>query len=263
MVHEMVDLDSKRLDDFSKSVEEENKALEDALNIYRPRLQLSITEMHQQAEQWMYGFFSKLREEVLESRNAATPEDLDRYFYSYLVDKVGEAYRKCLEYHRALVGKAIEKISNDLSDKLGLTGFRNDRGDSVSEESMSLLNMLVSRSVMNAASSGGEFPSGITPQMKNILKRKRQTNIVDIALDNYDEIRNNTVKDLKSAYDSMEENALSHLNGIYKTQVEAGRDAVNQAMEIAKNSGSAVIKKHLGNASKIVDKCATVLATYD
>jgi hypothetical protein len=243
-------------------LEEENKALNDALSVHRPRVQLSITEMHQEAEQWMYGFFSKLREEIVESRNTATPEDLERYFYSYLVDKVGEAYRKCLEYHRALVGRTIERISDDLSDKLGLTNFGKDGDDNLGEESMSIINMLVSRSVMNAASSGGEFPAGITPQMKNILKRKRQTNIVDIALDNYDEIRNNTVKDLKAAYDSMEENALNHLDGIYKTQVEVSRDAVNQAMEIAKNSGSAAIKKHLGNAAKIVDKCAELLSNY-
>jgi len=262
MIYEMIDLDTQRLETFSKSLEEECASLSEVLEIHKPKIQLLATEMHQQAEQWMYAFFSKLREEILESRNTASPENLEKYFYRYLIDKVGEAYRKCLEYHRDSVTEYVENMGDALSDKLGLKGL--GEVEDVNEESMSLLNMIVSKSVLNAASSGtgGEFPSGVMPQMKKILKRKRQTDIVDIALDNFSEIRENTIKDLKSAYSLIEENALSHLDGVYQARVDFSLEAIRQAKEISQDSGSGLMKKHLGNAAKIIKSCAVILAEY-
>ncbi len=117
---------------------------------------------------------------------------------------------------------------------------------------------------MNAASAGMsmEFPSGVMPFLGNILKRKRTTDIVDIALDNYDDIRNNTIKDLKAAYKTMEDTAMKHIDSIYQVQAEVGREAVNHAMEIASSSGSQVIKKHLENAAAIINGCAVKLKKY-
>ncbi len=263
MVHDMITLDSKRLDDLSAGFEDECAKLLEALEARKPKISLLITEMQQQAEQWMYSFFSKLREDILKSRNTATTEDLEKYFYSYLVDKVGEAYRRCLDLHRTSITASIDKLANDLSDKLGITGLSGDRAN-VTDDSMHTLNKLVSKSVMNAASAGMsmEFPSGIMPFLGNILKRKRTTDIVDIALDNYDDIRNNTIKDLKAAYKTMEETAMKHIDSIYQVQAEVGREAVNQAMEIASSSGSQVIKKHLENAAAIINGCAVKLKKY-
>ena len=264
MVHDMIDLDSKRLDMLSEGLEDECATLAAALETQKPKIKLLIAEMQQQAEQWMYAFFSKLRENILESRTAATPEDLEKYFYSYLVDKVGEAYRRCLDLHRNIMMTSIQKMGKELSNKLGITSFAGTDDVVVSEDSMDMLNMLVSQSVMNAASAGmsNEFPSGVMPFLGNILKRKRTTDIVDIALENYDDIRNNTVKDLKEAYKDMEETALKHLNSIYETQVEVSREAINQAMEIASSSGNVMIKKHLENAATIINNCANILRKY-
>ena len=70
-------------------------------------ISLSVTEMQQEGEQWMYGFFSKLREDILGSRNTASPEDIEKHFYSYLIDKVGEAYRKCIDIHRKEINALV------------------------------------------------------------------------------------------------------------------------------------------------------------
>ena len=56
------------------------------------------------------------------------------------------------------------------------------------------------------------------PFFRNILKKKRQSEIIDSALENYDDIRNNTIKDLKDCYSNLEKFAMSQLDDIYRTQ---------------------------------------------
>lgn len=265
MINDMIALDKKKLDDLSVQFNAECSNLANALDNQKPKVLLSVTEMQQQAEQWMYGFFSKLRDDILETRNTASPDDIDKHFYSYLVDKVGEAYKKCLDIHEKALADVINKMGSELSRKLGIANLGGAKTAGVDEASLNNINMLVTQSVMQAASAGAEkdsFPSGTISSFKNILKRKRQTDIIDTTLENYDDIRNNTVKDLKSAYKVMTETALKQLNGIYQTQADTGRDALNQAQEMAKNSGNAAIRQHLEQAAGILDEAAEILKKY-
>lgn len=263
MIYDMMAMDRKMLDDISESFEQECSTLANAIESKKPKIILSITEMQQEAEQWMYGFFSKLREDILGSRNTASPEDIDKHFYSYLVDKVGEAYRKCLDIHRKQLNALISKIGSELTQKLGLTsaasGSDMNMGDSIDN-----LNVLVSQSVMVAASAGSSdaFPSGTMSSFKNILRRKRQTDIIDTALENYDDIRNSTLKDLKAAYKAMEEHAVKQLDSIYQTQVAVRRESLTQAKGMVSDTGSAAVKKHLIEAAEVLKSSAATLSKY-
>lgn len=267
MIYDMIALDKKKLDDLSAQINNECESLATALEHRRPKILLSVTEMQQQAEQWMYGFFSKLRDDIYETRNMATPEDIDKHFYSYLVDKVGEAYKKCLDIHEKALSELISKMGQELAKKLGISSLANETGTAaaVDEDSLNNLNMLVTKSVMNAAGADGNdnFPSGAMASFKNILKRKRTTDVIDTALENYDDIRNNTVKDLKAAYKVMADTALKQLDSIYQTQVEASRDALNQAKEMSETASNAAMRQHLQNAVEILDEAAGILKKYD
>ncbi len=263
MIYEMMAMDRKKLDDISLSIERECSTLASALESKKPKILLSITEMQQEAEQWMYGFFSKLREDILESRNTTSPEDIDKHFYSFLVDKVGEAYRKCLDIHQQQLNLIIAQLGAELAKKLGINALADDANVSV-EESMNDFNMLVSKSVMNAASAGSSdaFPSGAMSSFRNILRKKRQTDVIDTALENYDDIRNQTVKDLKAAYKVMEDNAIGQLDALYQTQVDVSRDALNHAMEMSSDTSSAAVKKCLEEAAVVLRNAAQVLGKY-
>lgn len=267
MIYDMIALDKKKLDDLSAQINNECESLATALEHRRPKILLSVTEMQQQAEQWMYGFFSKLRDDIYETRNTATPEDIDKHFYSYLVDKVGEAYKKCLDIHEKALSELISKMGQELAKKLGISSLANETctAAAVDEDSLNNLNMLVTKSVMNAAGAGenDNFPSGAMASFKNILKRKRTTDVIDTALENYDDIRNNTVKDLKAAYKVMADTALKQLDSIYQTQVEASRDALNQAKEMSETASNAAMRQHLQNAVEILDEAAGILKNYD
>ncbi len=263
MIYDMMAMDRKKLDDISQSIEHECSTLANVLESKKPKILLSITEMQQEAEQWMYGFFSKLREDILESRNTTSPEDIDKHFYSYLVDKVGEAYRKCLDIHWQRLNIIIAQLGSELSKKLGISALADDAGMSV-DESFDDLNMLVSKSVMGAASAGSSdaFPSGTMSSFKNILHKKRQTDIIDTALENYDDIRNSTLKDLKSAYKAMEDTAVRQLDNLYQTQVDVSRDALNHAMEMTSDISSSSVKKYLEEAAAVLREAADILMKY-
>ena len=263
MIYEMMAMDRKKLDDISQSIEHECSTLANALESKKPKILLSITEMQQEAEQWMYDFFSKLREDILESRNTTSPEDIDKHFYSFLVDKVGEAYRKCLDIHQQQLNLIIAQLGAELANKLGINALADDANVSV-EGSMNDFNMLVSKSVMNAASAGSNdaFPSGAMSSFKNILRKKRQTDVIDTALENYDDIRNQTVKDLKAAYKVMENNAIGQLDSLYQTQVEVSRDALNHAMEMSSETSSASVKKCLEETAVVLRNAAQILGKY-
>lgn len=263
MIYEMMAMDRKKLDDISQSIERECSTLASALESKKPKIRLSITEMQKEAEQWMYGFFSKLREDILESRTSVPPEDIEKHFYSFLVDKVGEAYRKCLDIHRQRLNMVIAQLGAELSKKLGINGISGDAEVSV-KDSMDDLNMLVSKSVMSAASSGNgdTFPSGAMSSFRNILRRKRTTDVIDTALENYDDIRNSTVKDLNAAYKAMEENALGQLDSLYQTQVDVSRNTLSHAMEMSSGTSSASVRKYLEEAAVVLKSAAEVLSQY-
>ncbi len=263
MIYDMMAVDRQKLDDISQSIEHECSALANVLDGKRPKILLSITEMQQEAEQWMYGFFSKLRESILESRQTTSPEDIDKYFYSYLVDKVGEAYRRCLDIHWQRLNAIIAQLGSELSKKLGISALAEDNEMSV-ENSFDDLNMLVSKSVMGAASAGSSdaFPSGTMSSFKNILHKKRQTDIIDTALENYDDIRNSTLKDLKAAYKTMEETAIRQLDNLYQTQVNVSRDTLNHAMEMSLDISNTSVRKYLEEAADVLRGAAKILMKY-
>ena len=267
MIYDMIALDKKKLQDLSDQLDSERETVANALERQRPRILLSVTEMQQQAEQWMYGFFSKLRDDIYESRNNATPEDIEKHFYSYLVDKVTAAYKKCIDIHEKALDELIVEMGAELSRKLGISALADDAAAAAGQKegSFDSLNMLVSQSVMNAAGAGDRdiFPSEAMSSFKNILKRKRTTDIIDTALENYDDIRNHTLQDLKKAYKLMEEKAIRQLDSIYQMQVEASKDALSQAQEMTETANNELMRQYLEQAVKILDNCMRVLAKYE
>lgn len=261
MVYDMIALDKQKLVDLSEKIDEECRTLAQAIEERRPKIVLSVTEMQQQAEQWMYGFFSKLREDIYEARNQGNPEDVEKHFYSFLVDKVGEAYKKCIEIHEKSLNEVLSNMGRELARKLGLANLAEEAaaGNGLSDSFV-----LVSQSVINAAGAdeNGSYPSETMSSFKNLLGRRRTTNIIDTALENFDDVRSNAVKDLKSAYKKMAENAIKRFDSLYQTQVEASRDALAQAKEMTENSNNEVVKTHLGKAVAVLDEAADVLRKY-
>lgn len=261
MVYDMIALDKQKLVDLSEKIDEECRTLAQAIEERRPKIVLSVTEMQQQAEQWMYGFFSKLREDIYEARNQGNPEDVEKHFYSFLVDKVGEAYKKCIEIHEKSLNEVLSNMGRELARKLGLANLAEEEaaGNGLSDSFV-----LVSQSVINAAGAdeNGSYPSETMSSFKNLLGRRRTTNIIDTALENFDDVRSNAVKDLKSAYKKMAENAIKRFDSLYQTQVEASRDALAQAKEMTESSNNEVVKTHLGKAVAVLDEAADVLRKY-
>ncbi len=264
MISDMMKMDRQKLDKLSEDFERECTTLAAALDSKKPKIILSITEMQQEAEHWMYEFFTKLREDILACRTTANDEDVERHFYSYLMDKVGEAYRKCLEIHQQRLNDIINDMGAELSRKLGivnLAGVRISCSESVN------VNTFVADKIKEAASQGADrvmgFPSATMPFFGNILKKKQQSEIIDSALENYDDIRNSAIKDLKDCYNNFVEFAQAQLDDIYKNQVEAGRETVAQAMEMARSSSDTEQTcRNLERASEIVIGAVNVLKQY-
>lgn len=261
MVYDMIALDKQKLVDLSEKIDAECRSLAQAIEERRPKIVLSVTEMQQQAEQWMYGFFSKLREDIYEARNQGNPEDVEKHFYSFLVDKVGEAYKKCIEIHEKALNDVLSEMGRELARKLGLANLAEEAaaGNGLSDSFV-----LVSQSVINAAGAdeNGSYPSEMMSSFKNLLGRRRTTNIIDTALENFDDVRMNAVKDLKSAYKKMAENALKRFDSLYQTQVEASRDALAQAKEMTESSNNEAVRTHLSKAVAVLDEAADVLRKY-
>ena len=177
------------------------------------------------------------------------------------VDKVGEAYKKCIEIHEKALNEVLANMGRELARKLGLANLAEETtaGNGLSDSFV-----LVSQSVINAAGAdeNGSYPSETMSSFKNLLGRRRTTNIIDTALENFDDVRSNAVKDLKSAYKKMAENAIKRFDSLYQTQVEASRDALAQAKEMTESSNNEAVKTHLGKAVAVLDEAAYVLRKY-
>ena len=271
MLSEMTALDNLRLEDIKRDFEEQCQTLSSALEAKKPALHLSIVEMQQEAERWMYEFFAKLRESVLECRpsgneeNDIASEDVEKYFYSFLMDKVGEAYRKCIETHRDRINRLVDDMSDQLSRNLGIADLSAASKSTSIDKVMSDLKKKVTRKVMGVKLFGTSetFPPATMNSFKRILKRKKQTEIIDIALENYDDIRNKTVKDIKEAYEVIGQKAEQRLDSIYHTQAELGRDTLRQASDTVNSCDPATIDRAVSKIRTALKESDFVLEKYN
>lgn len=271
MFSEMAEMDYKKLEDKERDFDEECSQLSAALEECKPVLHLSMTEMQQQAETWMYEFFAKLRQSILECRSKNAngediypPEDIEKYFYSYLMEKVGEAYRTCIEYHRDRMNETVDKLSRQLAKKLGIEDLSQVTQVTSVDRIMRSLGKNVTRQVMGVKLFGTSetFPPATMTAFSKILGKKKQTDIIDIALENYDDIRLNIVNDIKTVYQDLEVKALQQLDSIYQYQAEIGKEALGHAKQIMESYDSAQIGKTLKEALDMIREPVEILKKY-
>ncbi|MBR1750348.1 MAG: dynamin family protein [Ruminococcus sp.] len=275
MFYEMSVLDKQKLNDVADGFEREANSVEAALEEKKPLVHLSIVEMQQQAEQWMYEFFAGLRKSILECLDkdaegepVYSAEDIEKFFYPFLMEKVGEAYRTCIEIHREAINGVVEKISLELADKLGIADLSEVMQSTSVDRIMMSMNKNVTRSVMGVKLFGTSetFPPATMTSFSQILKKKKQTtDIIDIALENYDDIRINIVGDIKLVYQDLETKAISQLESICRYQTEVGRKALEQAKEVSASSElkEEEVNKALSTAVSILKEPARILEKYD
>lgn len=271
MYAEMAELDSKKLADKERDFNEECSKLSAALEECKPVLHLSMTEMQQQAETWMYEFFAKLRISILECRsldangeNIYSPDDIEKYFYSYLMEKVGEAYRTCIEYHRDRMNELVDKLGRQLAKKLGIEDLSQATQSTSVDRIMRSLGKNVTRQVMGVKlfATSDAFPPATMTTFSKIMGKKKQTDIIDIALENYDDIRSNIVKDIKTVYQDLELKAEQQLDGIYQYQAELGKETLGHAKQIMESFDSELIGSALKNAIDKLSEPIGILEKY-
>ena len=271
LISDMTELDKQKLEEKAREFEEQCTELAKALEEKKPALHLSMLEMQQEAESWMYEFFAKLRASILECRakdssgeDIYSPEDIEKYFYSFLMEKVGEAYRTCIECHRDRITEIVEKMSRELAEALGIADMSEVTKAPSVERIMMSVNKNVRRSVMGVKLFGTSetFPPAAMNTFSSILKKKKQTDIIDIALENYDDIRMGIVKDIKTVYQDLEVKAASRLDSLYQYQVELGRAALNQAKEMMNSYDNEEIirtleeaKRRMAEPREILQRC--------
>ncbi len=262
-ISEMVKLDNQKLADISADFEKQCEDLQKVLDTQKPKVDLSIMEMMQEGENWMYGFFTKLREDILACRSTASDIDIEKHFYSYLMDKVGEAYRRCIEIHQSRLNEIIDGIGDTVFGKLGLDSSQVAKFSCIDIVNA---NTFSADKVKAAASQGADtelgFPATTMPLFRSILRKDRQSEIIDCTLENYDDIRNNTIKDLKSCYTNFGQIALSQLDEIYVTQSELARETVKQAMEMTKSNDNEKLGVCMKRALGIITESVAVLEKY-
>ena len=179
LISDMAELDKQKLADRAKEFDEQCEKLSKALEEKKPALHLSIIEMQQEAEAWMYEFFSKLRASILDCRgkdadgnDLYSSEDIEKHFYSFLMEKVGEAYRNCIESHRDRIAEIVEGTGRELASALGIDDLSKAAKAPSVEMIMTSLNKNVTRSVMGVQLFGTSetFPPATMSALS--LKRK-------------------------------------------------------------------------------------------
>ena len=177
------------------------------------------------------------------------------------MDKVGEAYRKCIEAHQARTDALIERMSRDLAKKLGIGNLAVNAasGGNVSDY-MREVNEQVAKSVKNVTGKGsGTFPSATISSFKLILRTKKRSDIIDVTLEKFDEIRNSTVKDLSVAYATLEEKALKRFDNLYETQLNMGKDAINQTKEMLDKTDNEKMSRVFEKTKTVLDNARNAL----
>ncbi|MBQ8965694.1 dynamin family protein [Ruminococcus sp.] len=268
MISDMAEMDNQLLEDKAREFGQQCDELAAELEKRKPVLHLSVLEMQQEAETWMYEFFAKLRTSILECRakddngeDIYSPEDIEKYFYSFLMEKVGEAYRTCIECHRDAITELTDKMSRELAQALGIANIAEASKAPSVERLMMSANKNVTRSVMGVKLFGTSenFSPAAMSTFSLIMKKKKQTDIIDIALENYDEIRINIVKDIKTVYQDLEVKAISRLESLYQYQVELSRNALEQAKEMVNNEDKSELIATLSDALKRLEAPKKIL----
>jgi hypothetical protein len=180
------------------------------------------------------------------------------------MEKVGEAYRSCIEYHRDRMNEIVDKLSRQLAKKLGIEDLSQVTQVTSVDRIMRSLGKNVTRQVMGVQLFGTSetFPPATMTAFSKILGKKKQTDIIDIALENYDDIRSNIVKDIKTVYQDLEVKALQQLDSIYQYQAEIGKEALGHAKQIMESYDSEEVGKTLKDALDMIQEPVEILKKY-
>jgi hypothetical protein len=177
------------------------------------------------------------------------------------MEKVSEAYRTCIECHRDAITELTDKMSRELAQALGIANVAEVSKAPSVDRLMKSANKNVTRSVMGVKLFGTSenFSPAAMSTFSLIMKKKKQTDIIDIALENYDEIRINIVKDIKTVYQDLEVKAISRLESLYQYQVELSRNAIDQAKEMMDNEDKSELLETLADALKRLEAPKQIL----
>ena len=156
-------------------------------------------------------------------------------------------------------------MSRQLSKKLGIEDLSQVSQVTSVDRIMRTLGKKVTSQVMGMKLFGTSetFPPATMSAFSNILGRKKQTDIIDIALENYDDIRSNIVKDIKSVYQDLEVKAVQQLDSIYQYQAEIGKEALGQAKQMLESYDREHIGKTLREALETIQEPVDILKKYD
>ena len=155
-------------------------------------------------------------------------------------------------------------MSRGLAKKLGIEDLSQVTQATSIDRIMRSLGKNVTRQVMGVKHIGTSdaFPPATMSAFGKILGRRKQTDIIDIALENYDDIRGNIIRDITAVYEDLEVKALDQLDAIYSYQAEIGKEALGQAKQLMETCDSEKVIRVIKNAAEKLTVPAEIFARY-
>ena len=103
------------------------RLISDMAELDKQKLAGRAKEFEEQCEKLSLIHISELRASILDCRgkdadgnDLYSSEDIEKHFYSFLMEKVGEAYRNCIESHRDRIAEIVEGTGRELASALGI-----------------------------------------------------------------------------------------------------------------------------------------------
>ena len=275
VISNMLKLNRAQLEKVSQKCEEENVNLHQTLQKNQEELKATISELFSIAQNWMATFLNRLKAEIQQVQKSGETVLIQKYFQFYLIDTVREAILKCLEEHQKIIEGKIRNIARDFSNQalfdhpaeqlseiavniadISWTGA--DTASFVLTEGIYLLGL---SSQPTGLSFLGQTIAGFVRESR--IKNK-QMDLLKPVLDDFGTLENQIYGQLRQAYDSFYEKSCEKLEESFSQQIQASREAVQQAIDVANQEQVKAenVETQIQSAYRILNQIDQIIEKY-
>ena len=212
------------------------------------------------AEEWMQEYLLRLKSE-LQSLGKLPAQELQKHLQFYLMDMIRDASTRCLKVHRQVIEEetckqfavlAGNKIAftegHDIEVAVDLADISWTIADSSIFYIQNLSFYMGNGFVANLAGALGGF-------WREAKVKKSSDKIINALLDNYSDIENSCMVQLRKMYVLLAEQAEKHIEETYNTHIHKSLDMLRQVQNILQDKSikKEDVEEKLAFATRILD----------
>lgn len=234
-----------------------------------------IDEMKNEAKTWLSDYMDRLKNEIEEMEKTADTGDLERHFQFYMTDSVKNAVTAVVERHQKDIEDKISSAVRELAGEVSQAAFGSVDArisDCIADISWTgvdtaMFTFELADSVFGISNYLGPLylvGQAVAGFVRQKAVGKRQRDFLEPILREFRSVSDEVKESTAEIYERLKIGAADRLNEMYRRQVEASSEAIEQAKNIMRdeNVKAEEVIGYIDNILSELERCREKLEVF-